>query len=43
MTVKFLAGGLLALLLMSTSNSSSQTQAHHTKTGVYHTGKCVEG
>jgi hypothetical protein len=39
MTAKFLAGGLLALLLMSTSNSSSQTQAHHTKTGVYHTGR----
>jgi hypothetical protein len=39
MTLKPFAGALLALLLMSTSNSSSQTQAHHTKTGVYHTGR----
>ncbi len=39
MTVKPVAGALLAFLLMSTSNASSQTQAHHTKTGVYHTGR----
>jgi len=39
MTLKPAAGLLLALLLMSTSNSFSQTQAHHTKTGVYHTGR----
>ena len=39
MTLKPFASTLLALLLMSTSNSFSQTQAHHTKDGVYHTGR----
>jgi hypothetical protein len=39
MILKPVAGLALALLLMSTSNSLSQTQAHRTKTGVYHTGR----